>query len=114
MSLISHHPKGSGFYAPFFIKKDREKYISLSRISAITITHSLQPEKPLQKFRHTIMIIISGHLISSILYILFGIAHGNTDTCSLQHFQIILIISESDQALCEAWQVQRLCPRLLR
>ena len=45
------------------IQKDREKYISLSLISTITINHSLQPEKPLQKFRHTIMIVISGHLI---------------------------------------------------
>ena len=65
-------------------------------MSAITIAHSLQPEKPLQKFRHTIMIIISGHLIGGILYILFGVAHGNTNARTLQHFQIILIISESD------------------
>ena len=78
------------------IKKDREKYISLSLMSAITIAHSLQPEKPLQKFRHTIMIIISGHLIGGILYILFGVAHSNTNARTLQHFQIILIISESD------------------
>ena len=49
-----------------------------------TINHSLTTRKTIQSRnsrQHPSMIVISGHLIRCILYILFGIAHSNTDTC---------------------------------